>query len=312
MIGLVPGDCCGCSPVCSRTWTITGCSNYPLPGAVVTMTSTGGIITSGTTGSDGKVTLGHGATSGTYTVTHPSGRFNGASGSFSSCTGATTQGVQLFAASGYRCCGSLLGPSTPTPYPVSTSLTLTDVGGSQSVALSTLCDFTVCSLRPNADNYAADCSSVASMTCYDAYTGLFIPIAGPKTVGTGSIYVWYTLSSTSGGWQLSQGYYWCVGYCYWNGATCPPDVYAGNYTRDKVRYWRVPGNCSGTGLGGAGLKTDVSTGFTVNSLEPFNVTFHFAGGTGFGPSDALPGGVCTPTPTPLTGNPYSMDVTISG
>ncbi|WP_165072139.1 hypothetical protein [Paludisphaera rhizosphaerae] len=296
-----------CCTVCTRTWTVLGCSNYPLPDAVVTMTSSGGIVSTGTTGADGTVVIPHGASSGSWSVSHPSGRFFTNSGTFTACTGATTQTVNLFAATGYRCC-NLFGSGVANPYPVATTLTLTDGGGSMSVALAATCDFSVCSLRPNADNYAASCDVVADRLCYDSVSGTNVQLYKPPTIGTGSIQVTYTMANTASGWQLTQAYYWCVGTCYWEGDSCPTPTVS---TKNKARYWRVPIACgSGSSAGGALLKSHVSTGYTINSLNPPNVTFHFASGNGFGPFDVIPGPVCTPTPTP-TGNPYSSDVTIA-
>lgn len=107
-------------------FTIKGCGSLALPGATITVS---GIDSgSGTTNSSGQwtfCTLNSGTLN--YTISGPGVRFVSQSSSIAitggTCGGNLTVNATLSAASGYTCCSPV---SANTPFPVTTTMTITD------------------------------------------------------------------------------------------------------------------------------------------------------------------------------------------
>jgi hypothetical protein len=276
------------------------------------MTSTGGIVTSGTTNASGVVVLAHGAASGTISVTHPSGRFAAFSGSFSGCTGETSQTVTLNAASGYSCCWQATHPAPlrDSPYPVNAAaLRITDPDGTQAFPVASPanpCAFQLCSGRSASNVGPVD---YPVFTCFDTYWGTNRPRSVLPPIGPGTLNVRYAINFTAASLVLNQQHRWTGGPLIYHpdqdasGVPCIPE----NAPGWLAIAWRYPVACgSTTGF----LANDNSVSVTVNSVLPLNLTFTFAAGTGYGPTPATQTGASW-SYSPLTGNPYALSVVVS-
>jgi len=254
-----PGPCnCDCGetpPVCTLTFTVTGCNSQPLPGAVVTLTATGITTSTGTTNSSGQAVVGFGANSGTYTITHPSGRFASATGSFSACKVGLTASptVHLNNAAGYSCCLS------STPYPAKMPLTITPSSGGSFTISS--CNGNGC---PHPSVSAKSNTSRSAITC-----GAFIPTIAPGDIAPGTIDARVAVAVSGG---LSASVQFGANRAdYGAGTTC-----AGVNPADprNTIFWYSDGGCSGNVGGSGGIQAGVGT---VNNASPLNVTFTFGG-----------------------------------
>lgn len=249
-------DCGGTPPACSLTFTVRGCNGMALPGAVVTLTTSGVPTSTGTTGSDGKVTIGHGSASGTYSIAHPSGRFNTASGSFSSCQAgipfpSSTPIVNLTAATGYSCCLS------GTPYPAKFPLTVTPSSGA-AFTLSN-CGGAGCVNT----TLSMSASGPSSIVC-----GAQTPTIAPASIAAGTVDLRISISTSP---LVASVQYAGSAADFPFGTTCA-DVPA-SYPPNTI-FWYRSGGCTGNLRDAGGSVGGVAT---VNSYSPMNVTFTFSG-----------------------------------
>lgn len=307
--------CCAPPVVCTRTVTVRGCNSNPLPGAVVTMTSTGGIVTSGTTNSSGVVVLAHGASSGTITATHSSGKFNSFSGSFTGCTGSASQTITMTPGADYSCCWGASHPAAlrDSPYPVNiAALEITDPAGTQAFSQSGFgpCNRVVCSGRSGASDVGA--ISPATYVCYDTSLGYNTDRFVDLTTTTGTISVRYALNLADAAMTLNQQFR-STGSEF---LIHPGDVVGASPCTNNfpdpgwtLQQWRYEVACGST----AGrLESWDSVSMTINSVEPLNLTFTFNPGEGYGPVAATWNGTNFVPDTPITfGSPYSTSIVVS-
>lgn len=312
-----PGGC-ECEeppPVCTRTVTVVGCRSNPLPGAVVTMTSSGGIVTSGTTDSSGVVVLAHGAASGAIAATHPSGRFSAFSGSFSGCTGTASQTITMTPATGHSCCW---GPTHPaalrdSPYPVNVAaLEITDPAGTQSFPQSgfSACNRVVCSGRSGASDVGL--ISPPTYVCFDTYLGYNTDRFVDLTTTTGTVAVRYAINLGNASLVLNQQFRSTASAFLINPGETPGANPCSLTYPDPGwiwQQWRYDVACGST----AGrLESHDSVSVTVNSVDPLNLTFAFAPGDGYGPVPVVWTGSAFVPVTPITfGAPYSTSIVVS-
>jgi hypothetical protein len=261
-----------CLPYGARKFGVSGCFGTPLPDAIITVTgpSPGSVQT----GADG-IAYYHYSQVGTYTavVSHPSGRFadsDPVSWTVTNvCDSSEAAGVQLAPAAGYQCCTIQRTATPPSPYPIKTTLKITDPGGAISFT-SGDCSGTACAGGRVMSNVQTAAGGIAS--CNGFTFNL------PPTVGTGSCFVKYDVVLSDTGCTASQtnpvaacsGVQGCQ-YLYGTAPGC----------ETKYLAVRSPG---GSCAAFPNPMTWGSTGFTINSLNPLNVTFTFDPGGDFGPS----------------------------
>lgn len=306
----------GCDPGGLLRITVVGCYDSPVPGATVVVTPPGGgAPVSRTTGADGQVTIPLTVT-GTYTVaiTPPNERLAPATvETIMFACGALPQSIQvaLSPAEGYQCCEIQKTVTPFHPFPIKTTLRITDLGGSFTVPLSYQipvyggCYVQGCVVRTmeqvgNPSTYV--------WSCYDAATGTGNNIVGLREdeIGTGDAPVSYRLAfgTSPFGTQAVAGINtWPVGHANGEDDDPCPAVHAGYF----IRRWRLPVACGG---GTAGDFAYSGTA-VVNSLMPLNITYTFGGGNGqYGPMP-YDDYAANASSNPLAGDPYSSTVTLT-
>lgn len=261
-----------CLPYGARKYTVLGCFGTPLPDAVVTVT--GPVATESVqTGSDG-VAYYHYGNTGSYSavVSHPSGRFaDSAADAFTVanvCDSSTAPTITLAPASGYECCDVQKTVTPPSPYPIPKTLKVTDPAGAISFT-ATNCGGTACAGGRTMTNVATGGGGTTSCNGFTYQL--------PPTIGSADCLVQYDVSLTATGCSATQ--------------TNPVATCGGSGC--QYLYGAAPG-CEtqylATRTGGgscAAFPNPVgwgSTGYTINSLYPLNVTLTFDTGGSFGPS----------------------------
>jgi hypothetical protein len=273
-----------CSEGSHFEFSVSGCGN-PLPGAVCTLSgSNSGVAV---TDSEGVARVPVNATGPvSWTVTHPSGRFDDASGTdtvFGLCE-PSGMGVAMSPADGYACCFPGLGGFPDNPYPISTSLIWTDCTGEYPFEIDPVgCGQDRCVEIPLDDVSLA--GPTTCVTCTGGGTKTF----PPTDIGVHPINVLLTLDLGGGAANIVRYFYrtfTSVGVKFLNfksGAACP-DCGA----NDSSRSWRMNASCedleSEHGTGGVNWETRASISYVVNSVIPFNLTATInPAGNGYGP-----------------------------
>jgi hypothetical protein len=277
-----------CGPSAGVTTTVTGCYGYALPGASVSVT--GPASFSGTTDGSGNYTF-YPTLTGNYTITvtdSPKFNSNTSTVNVANLCSTYTNPVSMAVAAGYTCCAvQQLGSS---PYPIANTLTYSDSGGSASVAGA--CGTNWCR------SVAMPHASASPVTCCGG-GGIC-----PPTIGTANVPVNYNVSLANppgvtqsiplghgiecGGWSLPIPYQAacvaCLAYDTWaiwrNGrASCPSLSFPLSYAMAS---------------------------YTVNSWNPFSITFTFTNGNGLWTTPYTGPGVPT-----MTGEYFSSSLTVS-
>jgi hypothetical protein len=274
---------------------ITGCYGAPLPGAVVTFSGPDG--GSATTGSDGKAVW-YTDKTGTfnYTVTHPSGRFKPASGTVTKPTVCTPVaiGAGLTPKDGYVCCGFLANLTPPSPYPIPTTLYVTDDDGTFPITLSPdTCTGDACVLREI--DYVSD--GVLS-TCRCGSSTYYTP---PIRSRQETAVLWTLRLNTSA--PLALTYYFGLQNSVGGSLLYPSNCPAPSCTSDTRISWRTKTTCAT--IRTVSRKEDHGpSSYTLNSVMPLHITYNYASGNGYGPFPA------TPDPT-FTGESYTSQAIVS-
>jgi hypothetical protein len=295
-----------CSEGALFTFDIFGCASNPLPGAVCTLS--GAVSGSATTDASGHAEIPITATgSVAWSVSHPSGRFNSASGSktVSDLCEDSEVGVafSLSPADGYACCFPFLGGFPDNPYPISTSLLWTDCTGEYEFDIDPVgCGQDICT-SIELDDVSLDGPS-SCVTCTGGGTKQF----PPTDIGVHPINVLLSLNLGSIAANIIRYYYRTYTglsvkfFNYKTGAVCP-DCGAD----DASRSWRVNDTCdaleTGKETGGIQYEIRASVSYVVNSVIPFNLTSTInPAGNGYGPGDPF---------TSWSGEPPCATVVIS-
>jgi len=265
-----------CSEGAFFEFTVGGCNGSPLPGATCTISgaNSGSAVTDG----DGNcaIPISHTGTTA-WTITPPNGRLQSASGSLSvpSLCEATGVARNLAASDGYTCCGAL----GDTPFPVTSTLILTDDNGSFEVAA---CDDQTCVIRNLSD--VSPTGNAKTCTCIGGSASLPPDDIGNNDTGiawrlqlgmaTDPInYVGYFFAVKS---QIGPSLLYRADACD-PGSPCSP--------ADSRRQWRLVTDCSNV-FEADPNEPHAPSSYTINSVFPLNITFHFASGNGYGPGDA--------------------------
>lgn len=287
-----------CAANTAVVFSIKGCGSAPLPDAVITYTGPdSGTLTTDAGGNASFVTGKTGSWS--YTVTHPSNRFQTGTGNFSrasACTGVNA-GMTLLPAAGYNCC-SQFGSywPTPNPYPIPNNLFITDGKGfTMPFTLATDCTAFPCETR-DMDN--ASPSPEVAYTCKDTSGGAFVP---PPDIGVFSTAFFWDVTLGPPGTMLLRQHYPIsnpTGLAYVNGG----DVSGRCLNPDTRRMWRLVETCANGNANNFQQYSTTQSSLTVNSVYPLNISFTFTvGPDGFGP---------VPVNDPVSGVPYTTSAVI--
>ncbi len=288
-----PGDnltgAVDCYPVSARQFRIFGCFSQPLAGANIVVTGPGSTTTALTSDGNGHAIFSP-PTTGTYSfsVTHPSGRFNTRTGSWNQSTSCAAgfSTVTMGAASGYTCCVA------GTPYPVKNTLNITDAGGTASFTFAAFtCGAAVCLSRTMSD--VSVTGSPQALSCSPSGVANFPPSDISKRTSavlyTITINAAPTLVQTEREFQQAGVYRLQYHGNHDVDGLCTPN--------ETFRGWRIQSSCP---MPSTQLRDFHPTSVVVNSLYPFSATFKFAAGDGFGPS-----------PTDINPGPFSTTVVVS-
>lgn len=261
-----------CLPYGARKYTVLGCFGSPLPGATITISG----VESGTATTDSNgVAYFRYAVVGLHTVviSHSSGRFGTASNSFTVanlCDSSDAGSFTLAPGAAYQCCDIQRRVVPPSPYPIAKALKVTDPGGPIAFT-NTNCSGSACATR--------SMSNVSGSGLGFAVCGGTGYTMAPTDIGGGNTKALYSiaLSDTVVSANQSTPIFTSVG----SGLHYPPG--APSDCSLVYRAWRIAqADCAPA----AQDVTFPSTGFTVNSLFPLNVTITFASGGTFGPQVA--------------------------
>lgn len=278
-----------CLPYGARKFTVYGCFGSPLPGAAVAITGAGSQTVF--TDSNGVAYYHYDAT-GTYsaTITHSSGRFNASTAVAwtvaNVCDSSTAAPVTLAPAAAYQCCDIQKTVTPASPYPISKTLKVTDPGGPIAF-VSSNCSGTACGNRTM--NTCSPSSVVGPVSCNG-----FNWLMPPGDIGSYVSKVSYNVSLSNTGVSATQStpIYTSTGSGLQHPAKPPTDCSL------VYQAWRIAqSDCSAS----AQDSNAASTGYTINSLNPLNVTITFASGGTFGPQTA-----------PITQTPaYATSIVVS-
>lgn len=279
-----------CSPGQVFTFDIDGCAENPLPGCVCTLSgaNSGSAVTDASGHCEIPITA-SGVT--LWSVSHPSGRFQDASGSKTvSLCSSNGVGLALSPADGFACCFPFLGASEElqdNPYPISTSLLWTDCTGEYEFEIDpTGCGQDVCTQVELGDVSLTGPSSCA--TCTGGGTKQF----PPTDIGVHPIHVLLTINFSTLGYNILRYLYRTYTgvsstkfFNYKTGAACPDCG-----TDDASRSWRIDDTCEDLAdtdpVGNPNYEIRASSAYTVNSAVPFNLTATInPTGNGYGPGD---------------------------
>lgn len=300
---------------------VFGCYGAPVPGAVVRVTPPpgGSPIPPMVTDEAGEAAfvatvVGAGANPYGVVVEPPGPRLLGSTFSLSgsACSGLYVPDVLLAPAPGYACC-EIQKSVTPTwPFPIKTTLLLTDAGGVESVPLVgkavggvAWCEVAKCVSREMGE--VAE-NPTHSVWCWLAGHGGIDFGIDEAAIGTGTTAVRYAFSFTntgaSGSQTLPAAGSKAGGYGY---NTNAPDLPCPDNEDRLMRAWRLPRACDAAPTA---VVFAYSAAGVVNSWNPFNVTFTFT--TPRGAFGARVGDMGGASPFAyLDGQPYSPTVVIS-
>lgn len=280
-----------CTDGANFDFVVLGCGDNPLPGAECSIS--GANSGACTTDAEGRCSIPISNTGFTaWTVTHPSGRFDSASGGlniFGLCEPSGVE-VSLSPADGYACCFPGSDDFPDNPYPVSTSLIWTDCTGEYAFSLNPVgCGQDICASMTLGDvslEGTSDC-----VTCIGGGVKKF----PPTDIGFHPINVLLSITLGNLGPNKLRYFYrtfTAVGVKrldYKTGAVCPDCG-----INDASRSWRMNATCedleSNISTGGINWETRASISYTVNSVIPFNMTATInPSGNGYGPGAPFTG-----------------------